>query len=438
MTRLETLYMQWEDGSLDDEGVNELKQLMENNDNREALYELFETSAIIQETLIENRLSKQESAATDNRKPVLLLGQPTLHSTNRSYSPARRSLVSPPKSKSPLPWLAAAAAITLVIGLTTWHVRNGQIPESMSFAQVSAMDGNAYVVIDGQRNKLAVDSGISPERHVVTDRASHVTLTYADNTLITIQQGSDCFFENSGSPTSPGGNANGKRVKLVQGEIEAQVTKQPEQAPFTIATVDAQAVVLGTQLKVARASDQTRVDLYHGRVRFERLDGSNHIVLESGQYAIARLGKITGPFNIEEEASRSYVGYSLSLIDADINSSAGRFNQIKPGEVISLSEIGLENFNLRVNAPESVKKLRINAYFTAPGEEERNVIMRGKEEHLPFSVFGDSLAIPERDSEPGYKAEKAEPGSYRVVVVPYDDSSKPLGKPTTFRFRFVE
>ena len=55
MSALEKLWLQWEDGSLDEAGVAELNDLLQDPDNRAELYDHLQTADVITEVFTEER-----------------------------------------------------------------------------------------------------------------------------------------------------------------------------------------------------------------------------------------------------------------------------------------------------------------------------------------------------------------------------------------------
>ncbi len=85
----------------------------------------------------------------------------------------------------------------------------------------------------------------------------------------------------------------GKRVDLAEGYLLAEVARQPDARPFTVATPHVEARVLGTTLKVLADPDAkvgTRVEVLEGKVRLKRADGRT-LDLGAGQQSQAVAGQ---------------------------------------------------------------------------------------------------------------------------------------------------
>lgn len=79
----------------------------------------------------------------------------------------------------------------------------------------------------------------------------------------------------------------GKRIDLVRGVIEADVSRQPPDRPMVVRTPDAEARVLGTRLKLA-CGDATRLEVREGRVRLTRTADGAAVEVAGGRFATTR------------------------------------------------------------------------------------------------------------------------------------------------------
>lgn len=96
-------------------------------------------------------------------------------------------------------------------------------------------------------------------------------------------------FEDGGSGLLGAGSAievrytsRERRLTLLRGEILLDVTRDTRR-PFVVDSGLAKVTVLGTRFAVQRLSDRVRVSVVHGRVRLEKMSGSEK---ESGEAAI--------------------------------------------------------------------------------------------------------------------------------------------------------
>lgn len=82
----------------------------------------------------------------------------------------------------------------------------------------------------------------------------------------------------------------GKQVTLQRGTLHAEVTRQAPEHPLRIRTPHAEAVVLGTTLRLAVEDHATHVAVSEGRVRLSRPSQRGSVEVSSGQQAVAAAG----------------------------------------------------------------------------------------------------------------------------------------------------
>lgn len=98
-------------------------------------------------------------------------------------------------------------------------------------------------------------------------------IVYGDGTRVRLA-GDSRVREESG--------ADGLRLQLLQGELRADVAKQPAGKPFRVLAGASTATVLGTVLRVARAGDAARLEVHEGRVNFDGVDVPAGRFIETG------------------------------------------------------------------------------------------------------------------------------------------------------------
>ncbi|HYE97590.1 MAG TPA: DNRLRE domain-containing protein, partial [Planctomycetota bacterium] len=90
--------------------------------------------------------------------------------------------------------------------------------------------------------------------------------------------------------------ADGKRIDLVRGILEADVSRQPPGRPLVVRTHDAEARVLGTRLKLA-CGEATRLEVREGRVRLTRTQDGASVEVAGGHAATTRERRLSAvPF----------------------------------------------------------------------------------------------------------------------------------------------
>ncbi len=78
-----------------------------------------------------------------------------------------------------------------------------------------------------------------------------------------------------------------KLVVLERGSLSARAARQEAARPLRFRTPHAEAVVLGTVLRLSVRADGTRLDVEEGRVRFTKLDGGARADVGARHYAVA-------------------------------------------------------------------------------------------------------------------------------------------------------
>lgn len=183
-------------------------------------------------------------------------------------TPSRRHLRLSRARRMWIPWSAAAAAL-LLITLGWWALR--PLPDDAPvLAQAEAVAAERPAggrVLSGER--------LHPGDRLTIGAGSAV-LRYDDGTRITIAAGSVATVLDP---------RKGKRLRLDQGDLSAEVRPQPTGRPLVITTAAAEVVVVGTTLSVAAASDETRVGVASGTVRIDR--GSDTAAVHAGSFAVA-------------------------------------------------------------------------------------------------------------------------------------------------------
>jgi len=187
---------------------------------------------------------------------------------SHATTPSRRHLRLRQPRRAWMPWVAAAAALLLVTA--GWWWSRPAIDDAPVLVSADATDvqrPSAGRVLIGER----LHAG---DR--LTTGAGSALLRYADGTRITIAAGSVAMVLDA---------TKGKRLRLDQGDLAADVAHQPSGRPLVISTTSAEVVVIGTTLDVTSTGDETRVGVTTGTVRIAR--GSDSLVVPAGSFAIA-------------------------------------------------------------------------------------------------------------------------------------------------------
>jgi hypothetical protein len=78
----------------------------------------------------------------------------------------------------------------------------------------------------------------------------------------------------------------GCRVDLEHGAVRGLLKKQPDGHPFVFATPEAEAIVVGTALRLVTGAHHTRLEVTEGEVRFRRLHDGAQVTVKTGYCAV--------------------------------------------------------------------------------------------------------------------------------------------------------
>lgn len=191
-----------------------------------------------------------------------------VRSVQRSIRPRRQA-----SAASRLPWLLAAAAL-VTMAMLWWLGGTPQPVASLTAGTASIRRaGSTLPAIAGMR-LLAGD-------RITTD--SNATVHWPDGSELVLAAGSGLIL-------TPG-------PQLEHGTIDASIVHQPADAPFVVATAEAQIEVLGTRFRLIAEAGSTRCDLRAGAVRLTRLADGRSLQLTPGQSATIAPGHPLAAWN---------------------------------------------------------------------------------------------------------------------------------------------
>ncbi|HRI15820.1 MAG TPA: FecR domain-containing protein [Verrucomicrobiota bacterium] len=177
--------------------------------------------------------------------------------------------------RRPLHFLALAASVTLMIGLSLWFfpathneptltiLPGTQVALERAGQSLPASDGMKLLPGDLLRisgsNGAAITCGKEATRVVFDDQAELKILPWS----------------------------KGKRLELRQGKVQATAARQRLWSPMILVTAEAEARVLGTQFSLNATTNATRLDVTEGRVQFTRRSDEAAVKVGAGNYAVA-------------------------------------------------------------------------------------------------------------------------------------------------------
>lgn len=192
--------------------------------------------------------------------------------------PARVPALRPPptRRKSAVRALAWAAVLLLLAGLAAVFVFNGA--QRLAAPAITSVQGDARLVgPSGERALRAGESWRHGETLKTVGPNSAVTVTCHDGTRLDFGGNSVAVNQST---------KEGRRVELEHGAAQGVIKKQFAHHPFTFATADAEAIVVGTTLRFAAGGHHTRLDVTEGEVRFRRRHDGAEIAVKAGQFAV--------------------------------------------------------------------------------------------------------------------------------------------------------
>lgn len=259
--RFEELWNDYLEGELDESGMQELQTLLEQNAEfvKEATdtYQLHRLLGVLAnegtgDAFVRETMERLPSAKTQFVSSVM-----------RQVSPARRTIESGHWKLLALSTVAAGLAV-LATGL--WFMRSEPMP---NIVRVSAMGGSFLWTGDGGQVVNSIVSGSELGGGTLEGLApdSWAQLQFLnDGTTVTLSGKSLLTFSEYSQ----------KELHLREGNISADVAKQPTGRPMLIHTRSATLEVLGTKFDVQAQLTSTKLNVSQGKVRLKRLhDGSS-------------------------------------------------------------------------------------------------------------------------------------------------------------------
>lgn len=164
---------------------------------------------------------------------------------------------------------ARAAAVLVVLALPAWLVLTMSVTRQPT-AELMVHLGT--VAVDGENRNGA--SGISDGQELLVSPRGWASMRLPDGTLIEMSGNTRLALRNG---------TDGVRIMLVQGEVKADVRKQPIGKALVIESPRSRATVLGTRLAFATAADNDRLEVTEGLVRCARRSDGDSIDVPAGQ-----------------------------------------------------------------------------------------------------------------------------------------------------------
>ncbi len=146
-------------------------------------------------------------------------------------------------------------------------------------ARLAKADGEVLLLDSSDAGSTPVKAGQALVRGIgiwVRDGASAI-VEFPDNTTLQLS---------ANTRVRRVTDENGKRVELAGGTLTAEVAPQPRGRPMVLSTPKAEAVVLGTKLRITANEETASLKVETGRVRFVRQEDGKALEVPQGHYAV--------------------------------------------------------------------------------------------------------------------------------------------------------
>jgi ferric-dicitrate binding protein FerR (iron transport regulator) len=151
-----------------------------------------------------------------------------------------------------------------------------RLVEGQAPVRLERVDGSVYLIESGRRVTARAGNALGPDRGLVSvGRDSGARIRLDDGTDLDLR----------GDALVAGFAADGEGLFLAAGTLRAQVARRPPGRPFTVDTPHATAVVLGTRFTLSVSGGATQLRVLDGRVRFERRQGGQPVMVGPGEQA---------------------------------------------------------------------------------------------------------------------------------------------------------
>jgi len=182
----------------------------------------------------------------------------------------------PVRQKFAVRALAWAAVFLVFAGLAAVFLFNGA--QRLTAPAVTSIQGEARLIgASGERALTAGESWRRGETIKTVGPNSAVTVTCHDGTRLDF--GGNTVAINQSTKEA-------RRVELEHGSLQGTIKKQLAHRPFTFATAEAEAIVVGTALRFLVGAHHTRLEVTEGEVRFRRRHDGAEVAVKAGNFAV--------------------------------------------------------------------------------------------------------------------------------------------------------
>ena len=172
--------------------------------------------------------------------------------------------------------LAWAAVFLVFAGLTAIFLFNST--RRVEAPAIASVQGEVRLL--GPKGERVLRSGQSwPRGETLKTVGANSTAT------VTFRDGSRLDFSGN-SVVVNRSTQEGCRVELEHGDVRGALKQQPVGHPFVFATPEAEAIVVGTALRLVTGAHHTRLEVTEGEVRFRRLHDGAQVTVKTGYCAV--------------------------------------------------------------------------------------------------------------------------------------------------------
>ena len=200
----------------------------------------------------------------------------------------------PRRRKPVLRALAWAAVFLVFTGLAAvFFLNRTRLAEAPA---VASLEGEVRLI--GPNGEHALTLGQSWQRGETLKTVgpkSTATVTFSDGSRLAM--GDNCIALNQSTKGE-------RRLELQHGTVQGALKKQPARRAFVFVTPEAEAIVVGTTLRLVVSGHSTRLEVTEGEVRLRRRQDGAEVAVKAGQYAVVapNVPLIATPFHPDPHA----------------------------------------------------------------------------------------------------------------------------------------
>lgn len=204
---------------------------------------------------------------------------------------ADRTKARPPAQISSRQLLGLVVVASLIVAIT-WVARQ-YTAKPAAMAHLAVVRGEVFVTSPPSGNRSVGRSGTALQAGVSVESVglgSSATIVFADGTRVEL--GGDTHIAECADAASESAATFGKRLRLVSGQLTADVAPQPVGRPMLIMTPHAEAQVLGTVLALSESGSSTWMDVDEGAVQITNVADRRSLVVNTGESAVVAAGTL--------------------------------------------------------------------------------------------------------------------------------------------------